>query len=259
MGSRQRIYLVLGVFAAGVSLYNYQSEQSRSQTISIVVNGAKPALPERKAASAMEAKKPQPDDKFEKQNFIDEVQNNLAQHNRCYTEDCSAEEVHPRTAYYDAGQKVKAELLRLRDYVRQKNITDRQITDIALEALENSDGHVQEVALDLLSTQPTAPESLEAILEKVIRGYDAELVRQALNELQRYIAERDQQRIRTVLAEEMLHGAPFVGQAIAKNIMMFLNRESVPFFEAVVEKIVPGSIIYDSLQSSIREYRRKHG
>ncbi len=257
MTSRHRLYLVVGISVACYAWYNYRAK-SLPQATQVADHG-RTISSDRNAAPATETKSPPPVDKFEKQKFIQEIKSNLVQHNRCYTEDCSTEEVHPRTAYHEAGQKIKAELIRLRDYVKQQNITDGEVSEIALEALENSDGHVQEVALGLLSTQPTAPENLEAILEKIVRGYDAELIAQALNELQRYNSAADEQRIRAVLAEEMLHGAPFVGQAIAKNISMFLNRDSVSFFESVIEKIVPGSIIYDSLRASIREYRRKHG
>lgn len=177
--------------------------------------------------------------------------------NRCYSEDCVPETVAPPTAYYEAGQNIKLELMKLRDFVQANDLTDSRVSNIAIQALDNSDGHVQTVALDLLASQPTSSEALDAILDKVVRGYDAEMIEQAVKELQRYDAPASQEKIRQYLAEEMVTGAPFVSQAIAQHIHPFLNSESISLFQATSEKIGPGTITYDRLQASLKEFQKR--
>jgi hypothetical protein len=188
---------------------------------------------------------------------MDRFEETIERLNRCYSEDCVPETVSPPTANYEAGQNIKLELMKLRDFVQANDLTDSRVSNVAIQALDNSDGHVQTVALDLLASQPTSSEALDAILEKVVRGYDAEMIEQAFKELQRYDAPASQEKIRQYLAEEMVTGAPFVSQAIAQHIHPFLNSESVSLFQATSEKIGPGTITYDRLQASLKEFQNR--
>jgi hypothetical protein len=200
-----------------------------------------------------------PADKYEAQKFLDEVQNNIARLNRCYTEDCSADVVHPRDAYFNNGQLIRAELFKLHGYVVGNNLSDHRISEIAREALENEDGHVQEVALNLMATQETSEANLDSILEKVVKGYDDKLIDQALTELQRYQSAGDQEKIRNALAREILHGAPFVAQAIAQKIEKILNQKNVQYFESLIEKTGAETLVREYLQTSIRSFKGRNG
>ena len=191
------------------------------------------------------------------ENSVDEFAIELKELNKCYLQDCGFEKTDPRTEYFTLGQKIRQKLLQLQALVQMDEIVDPKVSQMAREFVENSDGHVQEAALDLISTQEPAPENLKAILDHIIKGNDSELIQQALLELRRYPSPEDQETIRQTLAQVILTGAPFVAQAVAEKSELFINSQNIEFFENLTKKIDPQSIVGVSLQSSLREYRRK--
>jgi hypothetical protein len=110
--------------------------------------------------------------------------------------------------------------------------------------------------LDLAAELPPNEQILDAILQNVIEGFDAELIQQALLELQRYTSERAQIKIRNVLGDVLSHGSPFVSEAVAARAHLFLNEGSVEYFEKLISQINPGSKTYTYLQASLREYQK---
>lgn len=176
---------------------------------------------------------------------------------KCYIEDCGSEKTDARTSYFNVGQKIRQKLLQVQALVETEDVAEPNISEMAREFIENSDGHVQEAAMDLMSTQKPSHQNLLAILEYVLKGNDAELIPQALLELRRYPSEEDQELIRQTLAQVLLTGAPFVAKAVAEKSDLFINDKNIKFFESVTQQIDPKSLVAISLQSSLREFRRK--
>lgn len=172
----------------------------------------------------------------------------------CYEKNCSMFSDDPRTEYYRLGQALKGKLAEYNSYVTKNELKEDKVTALALQFLAHSDGHVQEVALDLLSTQETSEQSLEAILKYIIGGYDAELIPQSFLELQRYTHPGDQEKIRNSLAYALLHGVPFVATAISENISLLLNAENISYYKSLVSSLDPRSKIYQNLKFSIQEF-----
>ena len=191
------------------------------------------------------------------ENSVSELGSELRLLNKCYTEDCGSEKTDARTEYFNIGQKIRQKLLQVEALVQIDQVVEPQISEMAREFIENSDGHVQEAALDLMSTQAPSPENLKAILEHVLKGNDAELIQQALLELRRYPSAEDQETIRQTLAQVLLTGAPFVAKAVAEKSDLFINSLNVEFFERLTRQIDPQSMVGISLQLSLREFRRK--
>ena len=102
--------------------------------------------------------------------------NEIAKLSDCYEKQCFGPSPDPRTEYYKLGQQLKIKLAEYNSYVTKYALKNVQINNVALQFLAHSDGHVQEVALDLLSTQDPSEQNLDAILENIINGFDAELI-----------------------------------------------------------------------------------
>ena len=188
---------------------------------------------------------------------VGDLGNELRELNKCYTEDCGLEKTDARSSYFNLGQKIRQKLLQIQALVQIDEVAEPKISEMAREFIENSDGHVQEAAMDLMSTQSPSPENLKAILEHVIKGNDAELIHQALLELRRYPSPEDQELIRQTLAQVLLTGAPFVAKAVAEKAELFINDHNLEFFEHLTGQIDPKSWVAINLQSSLREFRRK--
>lgn len=172
----------------------------------------------------------------------------------CYDKDCSRPTIDPRTDYYSLGQELKRKLSDYKNYVIQNNLRNTEVAELATKYLAHSDGHVQEVALDILSTQETSRGSLDAIIGYVINGIDPNLIHQALLELQRYKNFDDQEKIRTALGKALINGTPFVAAAIAARMNLVLNSQNISYFENLMVQLDPKSKIYLSLKYSIQEY-----
>jgi hypothetical protein len=264
--------IATAIFVSCVTLYHFNKEDkfiTRAESEEVEqIEDSEPSREPANAAPApaaasqihVQAEVPpaaaQTADKTSAMKYVNEVQFRIDQLNKCYNEECPMEKVDPRTDYFTIGQKVKAELEALRSHVNANHLVDESVAKIARDALENDDGHVQEVALDIIATQNPSEENLDTILEKVVKGYDDKLIAQAMNELKRYTSEADQEKIRNVLSEEILHGTPFVAQAIAQKIGMFINAKTVAYYKGLADKVGPGTIVYNNLKASIDAFQR---
>jgi hypothetical protein len=141
--------------------------------------------------------------------------------------------------------------------VKQGEAKGIEISKIARDFLKNPDGHVQEAALDLLSTQPIYPENLEAILNQVVRASDPELIPQAMLELERYDNPQDQARIHEVFAETLQTGAPFVALVISEHLGDFITAQSYWFYGEILKKLDERTLIHQHLLSTLKEFVRK--
>ncbi len=174
----------------------------------------------------------------------------------CYEHTCEPD-LDERSKFFSVGQKIKSSLLSLLSLVKHGEARGIEISKIARDFLKNPDGHVQEAALDLISSQPTYPENLEAILNEVVRASDPELIPQAMLELERYDDPRDQARIHEVFAEALQTGPPFVAVVIAEHLGDFITAQSFWFYSEILKKIDQQTLIHQHLLSTLKEFARK--
>jgi hypothetical protein len=173
----------------------------------------------------------------------------------CYEHSCEPN-LDERSQFFTVGQKIKASLLNLAKLVKAGGAKSLEISKIARDFLKNPDGHVQEAALDLISTQPVHPENLEAILTRVVQASDAELIHQAMLELKRYDYPQDQARIQEVFGETLQTGPPFVALAIAEHLGDFMTAQSFLFYSEILKKIDGQTMIHKNLLSALKEFVR---
>lgn len=168
---------------------------------------------------------------------IEEVRSSIHALNACYESGCGLGESDPKGAYFEIGRRIGTQLNRLTETVLSEHLIDPAISEIAREALGNSDGHVKVGALDLIATQPVSSENLTAILNGVILDSDPELIEQALLELDRYDRSGEKDQVNQALKESLLHGSPFVALRIAEQIDTVLNRRNARFFAEIAAEL----------------------
>lgn len=207
-----------------------------------------PDLPKlRRVASSHESNEP---------DFVLKIIDEIHSLNECYEKACeiSGDE---KTKYFSVGQKLKIKLEELAEFSRGHDVRSVELSALAREFLINSDGHVQEAALDILATQDIDQDNLEAILNHIIRSSDAELIHQAMLELKRYTYSADQRHIQEVFAETLLIGPPFVAVAIAEYLGDFLSEQSFIFYEDLVQKFDQRSIIHQYIMSALEQFEKR--
>lgn len=182
----------------------------------------------------------------------------LSKLNTCYVQDCDYPRSDSRSYEFALGQDIQDTLFLFADHARSENLERQEIAEVGLQFLASTDGHVQEAALDLLATQPPGPEILDAILEHVVEGYDAELIGQALVELERYTSRADRAKIDETLARTLMTGAPFVAREISLRIAPFLDTVSYEFFQDIASRLPPESSPRLLLESSLADFQRRN-
>jgi len=187
---------------------------------------------------------------------IHDLFNEVRQLKTCYTDECHLEKSDPRTEYYNLGQKIRLKLLDILEIISANKLIDTNISIFAREFIGSSDGHIQEVALDLMSTQPISRDNLESILNYIINGNDSELIEQGLLELRRYRSQEELEIIQRSLANAMIYGAPFVAQTIAQYSYLFIDNQNFDYFDLIIKQVDPESIVGSNLKTALQDFRR---
>jgi hypothetical protein len=175
----------------------------------------------------------------------------------CVDGGCDFPQTDPRSYGFALGRALQGELFKLADWCRQQGITDREIGETAVHFLQSENGHVQEAALDLMSTQPPRAENLQTILNNVIGGYDSRLIEFALLELERYDSPSDRAVIDEALAEALLTGAPFVAREISGHLADFIDDQSYSYFSTILDRLPENSVYRTQLEASLSDFRRR--
>jgi hypothetical protein len=174
----------------------------------------------------------------------------------CYAGGCAYPETDPRAYDFALGQDLRNTLLGMAKVALEQSVASEELSAIGREYLDNLDGHVQEAALALLATQPTSRENLQAILQFVIGGFDAQLVPLALRELARYGQQAEMELIDNAFAQAMLTGAPFVANLLSRGILPFLHDGNLRFYRELDERLPVGSVFRANLENALRAYQQ---
>ncbi len=213
--------------------WNQRSTHLVSPTHSLIPNIQKKKIPQVVAAKI--------NDRVEVQlvakSFVNAFRERLHALSNCYESGCVPENTEGRDRYFEIGQRIRKELIVMSRAVKKDHFQDEQISEIAREFLQNSDGHVKAAALELISTQSTSSENLQAILNGVILDSDPELIEQGFIQLSRYNYSYDRIQINQAVEETLLHGSPFVAQKIAEQIYSILDETSYPFYTQLASQL----------------------
>jgi hypothetical protein len=186
-----------------------------------------------------------------KLNSLRDFLQRLEQLNTCYNGACDYPRTDPRSYEFAVGQELRRSIFQMAEWVRGEALELSEISQAAREFMGSDDGHVQAAALDLLSTQPISNENLQAILQKILQGYDAQLIEHALLELRRYSAPNDRQQIDQALADALLTGAPFVAREVASHIASFISDRNTVFFRQIAVQLPDQSFYRIQLEAAL--------
>ena len=171
-------------------------------------------------------------------------------------QNCNLDNSDPRAAHFDLGRRMAAELGHLAMLARAGARMDEvDGAGIARNHMQNENGHVQEAALELMSALPPDSANADAILTALQQGHDAQIYAQAMRELQRYPDSGVRSRVESTLVETLQTGGHFAGQAVAQDILPFLDSGNVARFQELAEQLPPGSAKRRLLEGTLQEFR----
>lgn len=174
----------------------------------------------------------------------------------CLDGDCDYPRDDEHSYQYAVGQTLKTELAHTREWVVRTHLQSPAVIHLAVRYLKIGDGHVQAEALALLATQPPSADALQAVINDVIGGYDAQLIAAGLAELARYGAENDRVRIGHALADAMMTGAPNVAKEVSRGIAPFVTDGTLAVFQEAAAEIPAGSLVRANLEKVLRAGRK---
>lgn len=189
---------------------------------------------------------------------IESVEKKLDDTFQCYvSENCNFPKTDPKSYYFAVGQQLKNDILQFQAQVIKHRIVSPRIQNMALFYLKAEDGHVKAAALHLLSTQPVAEKSVDAIINEILNYHDSMLINHALLELLRYLGSSSEDKIHQALNKAIRTGAPFVSREITNHIEPFINQNSLRYYQETLSTLSQSTLIYKTLKTRIEEFSRK--
>ena len=149
------------------------------------------------------------------------------------------------------AKQISEKLNAYADIHKANKYYDQQTVNVTQEFLQFSDGHVQSAALDLMHAQAPNTESARVLIEALESSYDGKLMRQAMQELQRY-PELDEQ-ITALFTKHLQTGAFNLAQELAKNIGAFINANNLNYYKNLAGTLPPRSAKAKYLKTAILE------
>ncbi|MBL6988844.1 MAG: hypothetical protein ISR65_03665 [Bacteriovoracaceae bacterium] len=182
----------------------------------------------------------------------------LSQVEACYTEQsCNFPDSDPREYDLMVGKKLKGQLMELYDNALDNKVDEIQLSNIAHHYIQLPDGHVKEGALMLFSTIPPNEDNLEAILKNIVAYHDANLMKKALIELQRYLDNPSWGAlIFNSFRQCLLNGSHFASKQLAKSVGPFLNDQNIGLYENLLDHLSAGKQTKQLLADSIKKYKK---
>jgi len=185
---------------------------------------------------------------------LDVAKSRLAKIKDCYTQKCNISSNDSREYDLSVGQSLKKELFSLYEQTLRNEVIDDRITEIGIEYLGVSDGHVKEAALLLLSTQEPSQEALNAITENVLDYHDANLIGLALMELEKYKTGEFDVVIKDSFIKNFRKGSLLVKEALAKGIYKFVNEENRNDYGEILRSLPKNSKVRKNLKATLDRY-----
>lgn len=178
----------------------------------------------------------------------------IEQLEKCYgTENCNYPQTDPRSYELALNQDIARHLKEF----KKRFPGSREYADLARKYMRSSDGYIQEAALDMLAQLPVSRENLSALTEGLAGTADAQLLRQALPQLERYLGTAMEKQVHSFLSSTITTGAHFSSEAAAQGIFPFINSSSYRVYREAVESLPAGSTTLRNLSSALKEFSRQ--
>lgn len=153
---------------------------------------------------------------------------------------------------YERHRQMAALLAQLAKDALQRPSEEDNYRKIASDYLSWPDGHVQSAALSLLSALPTQPANVKLITTALQENFDAPLMRQAMQELQRYPANNNE--LQTFFGHILQTGAMYASQEVAQGLLPFLTADNVAYYQQILTELDHQSKKAQLLQATLDEF-----
>ncbi len=175
----------------------------------------------------------------------------------CYNEiDCGYPNNDPRQVTYLIGQDIREELLSLLQRWQKNEIDSEELSQAAIESLNNPDGHVQQAAIEIFSELPTSQNHYTLMFKTLSESYNAKIIKQIMQETQRYSEEKTSAQIDQIFIQQLKTGAPYASQEVAKNLLPFINSNNFILYKETLISLPPKSRKSRLLKSTLEEFER---
>lgn len=174
----------------------------------------------------------------------------------CYEQPdaCGYPDDDPRMQSYLIGQDYKAALQNAAVLAQAGDLSFQQASDLALNALSIPDGHVQFAALEVIEQLDADPQFIFPILDMVVDSHDAKVTELALSVLSKQPTAGYETQIDETLSATMTHGAPFVSEQVAKSILPFLSEQNIDRYVDLLLEIPSETATHRMLDVMVEEY-----
>lgn len=170
------------------------------------------------------------------------------------TQDCVITDNDPRAQAFADAAKVQAQLDAILLKQRQAPTDNPQLAKIARQFFAYPDGQVQEMALDLMATVSPEPENVEVVVRVLEHSHDARLFQVAMQEFQRYPAEEEQEKIRTLLVSTLESGGFFAAQEVARSLLPLLNPNNIQWYQEALSRLPANTAKANVLKNVLQEF-----
>jgi hypothetical protein len=180
------------------------------------------------------------------------LEQELAELRNCkQTSSCPIDDSDPRASSFLLAKQISEKLQRYAQLHKNNQYYDQQTALTTQDYLTYPDGHVQSAALDLMQAQAPNAESAKVLIDALQSSYDGKLMRQAMEELQRYPQLEPQ--ITELFSNQLKTGAFNLAQELAKNIGDFIHADNIAYYKSLADSLPPRSAKAKYLKSAILE------
>ena len=167
------------------------------------------------------------------------------------TNSCPVDNSDPRASEFLRRDMIVQEAQKLLDYSQ-----DDDVAAMARKLLAYDDGYVQEIALKLMATTDIDEKNLDAMLAALEKSYDTKIIRQIMNQMQRYSVDN---RFEAVFETVLTHGSIYAGNTVASEILPFIQEDNIAYYKELLNRLDANTKKAKLLKATLFEYEMRHG
>lgn len=169
------------------------------------------------------------------------------------TYSCPEDNSDPRASSILLGKLLAEKLQQYLQFHLEEDYFDAESLAMAQAFIDYPDGHVQEEAITLMSSQQADLTIAQKLINTLNNSYDAKIMKQSMLELQRYPTLALD--IQALFQQTLKTGSFLVAQEVAKGILPFLTNANIESYKAIAEQLPSGSKRSRYLSASIKEFQ----
>lgn len=176
---------------------------------------------------------------------------------KCYqTQNCSFPQTDPRSYELALGHAISTAMLSYWGHNRGDSTARHEIVKLARILILNPDPYIQEACLKIFSGLPLDTDNLKATIEGVQGTSDPLLVGETMSEFKRYLGTPAENLVHIFLADVISSGGQFSSEAVAQNILPFINENSLSIYKLRLRAMNTNTQSYLYLENALNEYAR---